>query len=65
MTSDGPKVIEVNARPGGDRITDLVEYVTGIDLRRIALRINLGLPIKNSCCNKELVPSSSIRFFNC
>ena len=36
--------------------------MTGIDLRRIALRINLGLPIKNSCCNKELVPSSSIRF---
>lgn len=62
VTSDGPKVIEVNARPGGDRITDLVEYVTGIDLRRIALRINLGLPIKNSCCNKELVSSSSIRF---
>ncbi|MBA1163644.1 ATP-grasp domain-containing protein [Bacillus subtilis] len=42
LTNNGPRLIEVNARPGGDRIPDLVATVTGIDLRKLSLQIILG-----------------------
>ncbi len=42
LAPNGPRLIEVNARPGGDRIPDLVTTVTGIDLRRLSLQIILG-----------------------
>ncbi|GAB2976341.1 ATP-grasp domain-containing protein [Saccharothrix stipae] len=32
LTADGPRLIEVNPRPAGNRITELVRRVTGIDL---------------------------------
>lgn len=32
LTSAGPRVVEVNPRPAGNRITELVRHVTGIDL---------------------------------
>nr|WP_302595736.1 ATP-grasp domain-containing protein [uncultured Cellulosilyticum sp.] len=39
LTIDGPKVIEVNGRPGGDHIDELVRAVTGLAMREIALSI--------------------------
>ncbi|WP_082393245.1 ATP-grasp domain-containing protein [Nocardia arizonensis] len=32
LTAEGPRLIEVNPRPAGNRITELVRRVTGIDL---------------------------------
>ncbi len=42
LTPDGPRVIEVNPRPAGNRITELVRHVTGIDLPGAAVDVALG-----------------------
>ncbi|QNS08251.1 ATP-grasp domain-containing protein [Streptomyces xanthii] len=42
LTADGPRVIEVNPRPAGNRITELVRHVTGIDLAAAAVDVALG-----------------------
>jgi biotin carboxylase len=42
LTSDGPRVVEVNARPAGNRITELVRHVTGIDLAAAFVDVSLG-----------------------
>lgn len=43
-TSDGPRVIEVNARLGGGKVAELVEAVWGVDLVAAQLRSALGRP---------------------
>src|SRR6185312_10011755 len=43
ITSDGPKVVEVGARLGGDRIaTHLTPLSTGVNLLRATIMIALG-----------------------
>lgn len=42
LTSRGPRVVEVNARIGGDMIGRLVELATGIQLARVAADIACG-----------------------
>lgn len=42
LTPEGPKVVEVNARPAGNRITELVRHVTGIDLAAACVDVALG-----------------------
>lgn len=42
LTSTGPRIIEVNARIGGDLIGTLVHLATGLDLPRIAADIACG-----------------------
>ncbi|MFF7445833.1 MULTISPECIES: ATP-grasp domain-containing protein [unclassified Streptomyces] len=42
LTSTGPRVIEVNPRPAGNRITELVRHVTGIDLAAAFVDVSLG-----------------------
>ncbi|MEV0434826.1 ATP-grasp domain-containing protein [Nocardia sp. NPDC050413] len=42
LTVDGPCLIEVNPRPAGNRITELVRRVTGIDLTRVHVEAVLG-----------------------
>ncbi|GAA4792618.1 ATP-grasp domain-containing protein [Streptomyces ziwulingensis] len=42
LTSDGPRVVEVNPRPAGNRITELVRHVTGIDLAAAFVDVTLG-----------------------
>lgn len=44
LTAGGPKIIEVNARIGGDLIGRLVRLATGVDLPRIAADIACGRP---------------------
>ncbi|MFJ4676911.1 ATP-grasp domain-containing protein [Kitasatospora sp. NPDC088783] len=44
LTADGPRLIEVNGRLGGDLIPHLVKEATGIDLPLAAADIALGLP---------------------
>jgi biotin carboxylase len=42
LTSAGPRVVEVNPRPAGNRITELVRHVTGIDLAAALVDVSLG-----------------------
>ncbi|MCX7749372.1 MAG: ATP-grasp domain-containing protein [Clostridia bacterium] len=62
LTPSGPKIIEINARPGGDEIPTLVEMTTGMNLHKIALKISLGIPIENTGIGVKEASSASIRF---
>lgn len=42
LTAAGPRLVEVNPRPAGNRITELVRRVTGVDLPMAAVRLALG-----------------------
>ncbi|MFD5730171.1 ATP-grasp domain-containing protein [Streptomyces sp. NPDC058368] len=42
LTPAGPRVVEVNPRPAGNRITELVRHVTGIDLAAACVSVALG-----------------------
>ncbi|MEU6732836.1 ATP-grasp domain-containing protein [Streptomyces physcomitrii] len=42
LTRRGPRVVEVNPRPAGNRITELVRHVTGIDLAAACVEVALG-----------------------
>ncbi|SFS31020.1 argininosuccinate lyase [Saccharopolyspora flava] len=42
LTSDGPKIVEVNPRPAGNQITELIRRVTGIDLAAVYAQVALG-----------------------
>ncbi|WOT33652.1 ATP-grasp domain-containing protein [Streptomyces coeruleorubidus] len=42
LTSAGPRVVEVNPRPAGNRITELIRHVTGIDLAAACVDVALG-----------------------
>ncbi|HVE14850.1 MAG TPA: ATP-grasp domain-containing protein [Elusimicrobiota bacterium] len=67
ISPDGPRLIEVNARMGGDYLHDWVRTVWGVDLIEESLRVALGLPVKidrpaepkTHLVGKYLIPSSS------
>ncbi|GAA3293644.1 ATP-grasp domain-containing protein [Streptomyces cinereospinus] len=42
LAADGPRLIEINCRPAGDRITHLVALSTGVDLCAELVRMHLG-----------------------
>ncbi|MET9812943.1 MULTISPECIES: ATP-grasp domain-containing protein [unclassified Streptomyces] len=42
LTSAGPRVVEVNPRPAGNRITELIRHVTGVDLAAAFVDVALG-----------------------
>ncbi|WP_404952844.1 ATP-grasp domain-containing protein [Streptomyces sp. 147326] len=42
LTPAGPRLIEVNPRPAGNRITELVRHVTGVDLAAACVDLALG-----------------------
>ncbi|WP_030585064.1 MULTISPECIES: ATP-grasp domain-containing protein [Streptomyces] len=42
LTAAGPRLVEVNPRPAGNRITELVRHVTGIDLAAACVDVALG-----------------------
>lgn len=42
LTADGPRLVEVNPRPAGNRITELIRHVTGIDLAAACVDVALG-----------------------
>jgi biotin carboxylase len=62
LTEKGPRIVEVNARPGGDEIPHLVKAVTGIDLKSLAFLVTLGKGIASLDLSSSTVPSASIRF---
>lgn len=45
MTDAGPVVIEINPRPGGSALPDLLRHALGIDIFREAMRVALGDPL--------------------
>lgn len=63
LTERGARIVEVNARPGGDKIPVLVKSVTGYDLHKISLQLALGMDIDKveycPCRPKK----ADIRFF--
>ncbi|MEI2436128.1 ATP-grasp domain-containing protein [Priestia megaterium] len=61
VTKQGPKVVEVGARLGGDNITThLVPYATGVDMVEACIEIALGnKPMLNQSTRK----ASAIRYF--
>ena len=62
ITSEGPKMIEIGARMGGDCITThLVPLSTGIDMIKAAIDISLG---KEPDLTKKFEKGSEIRYFN-
>lgn len=42
LTPHGPRLVEVNPRPAGNQITELVRRVTGIDLPMVHARLAVG-----------------------
>lgn len=42
LTAAGPRLIEVNPRPAGNQITELIRRVTGIDLPRVHAQLAVG-----------------------
>lgn len=42
LTVDGPKIIEINGRPAGDRIADLISISTGIDIVKELILLAIG-----------------------
>ncbi len=48
MTPSGPRIVESQARLGGDRIPQLVELATGIQPERAIFRVLAGRPIADS-----------------
>lgn len=65
VTKDGPKIVELGARLGGDNITThLVPLSTGVNMVECCIRIALGeVPDITAKCNK----AAAIRYFktNC
>lgn len=62
-TSDGPKMIELGARMGGDCITThLVPLSTGIDMIELAIKISCGVKPKLPCKEKR---GAAIKYISC
>lgn len=61
LTKDGPKVVEVNGRPGGDNITsDLIVDAYGINVFRETVKLYLQEPVE---FNKKFNRFASTIFF--
>lgn len=69
ITADGPRIVEIGARMGGDCIHALVKRVYGIDLAEENIRVALGQPahapnLPRGCAlSKTLVPERPGRVF--
>jgi biotin carboxylase len=60
LTSEGPRVLEVNGRIGGG-VPDMLHLTTGVDIVKLAMRAALGLPTDV----RAMPPTSGVsyRFF--
>ena len=69
ITPDGPRIVEIGARMGGDCIHALVQRVYGIDLAEENVRVALGQPVhvpvdpRGYGISRTLVPERPGRFF--
>lgn len=63
VTKEGPKIVEIGARLGGDNITThLVLYSTGINMVKNTIKIALGEQVN---INKEIDMCSAIKYKDC
>ncbi len=63
LTASGPRIIEVNPRPAGDCILDLLRAATGTDLYGVAADLALGLPVDlDALGSLEFTGGAAIRF---
>ncbi|MEJ2457402.1 MAG: ATP-grasp domain-containing protein [Novosphingobium sp.] len=61
LTPDGPRIVEINPRPGGNFIAELIERVTAIDL--LSVQIDLALGRKPDLVRTETgIASAAIKF---
>ena len=61
ITTDGPKVIEIGARLGGDNITThLTPLSTGVDMVKCSIQIALG---EKPSLDAKYCKGSAIRYF--
>jgi biotin carboxylase len=61
LTPAGPRIVEINPRPPGNYIVELVEHVTGIDLLEAYAELSLGRRPTLARRNTE-VTSAAIKF---
>lgn len=60
LTSKGPRIVEVNARIGGDNIASLVEAAKGINLYEASILLSMGrMPV----VKEPVTDKASIRYF--
>ncbi|WP_051942864.1 ATP-grasp domain-containing protein [Streptacidiphilus rugosus] len=64
LTPDGPFVMEVGARLGGDRIPWLVQAVWGADMWELAVRSFAGLPQPATVTRTAPRGAAGVRFFS-
>ncbi|MEU8540199.1 ATP-grasp domain-containing protein [Streptomyces sp. NPDC048717] len=63
LTADGPRIIEVNPRPAGDCILDLVRLAGGADVYGIAADLALGRPVDLDALDQAVFTGgAAIRF---
>jgi len=61
ITEEGPKMVEIGARMGGDGIQQqLIELSTGINLQEIVIKLAMGEQV--SCPHSTIKQASAIRF---
>ena len=61
LTPKGPRIVEINPRPGGNYIAELIERVTGIDF--LAAQIDLSLGHRPDLQHKPTgIASAAIKF---
>ncbi|MFH0240874.1 ATP-grasp domain-containing protein [Streptomyces sp. HK10] len=63
ITAHGPVLVEIGARMGGDRITDLVKLARGVDLARVWLAALLGEPPEAAGTLAPAAPVAGVHFF--
>ena len=62
ITEDGPKIVEIGARLGGDNIaTHLIPLSTGIDMVECCIKITLGETFN---LEKKISTGAAIKYFN-
>lgn len=61
LTKDGPRIVEINPRPGGNYIAELIEHVTGLNMLRMHIDLALGRK-PNAASPTEMKGSSAIQF---
>ncbi|AOT10598.1 ATP-grasp domain-containing protein [Pseudoalteromonas luteoviolacea] len=63
LTPSGPEIIEINGRPGGDHIPELVKYTTGICLSELGAHIAMGNEFETYVKHPVIAESAAVQFF--
>jgi biotin carboxylase len=62
LTAAGPVVVETHTRNGGDRITELVQAATGVDLLAVAVAIRARATVPASLSLPSSTGGAAVRF---